>query len=145
MCLDNERNWRNKDYFQMASMAQTRAGSKALSNVLRFVVALDKTISGTPAEEMTSMNSPRRNTPKRAKQSKDETIETSATVKEELTLDEAASNCKPLRALIKNLKFNGEEVTVASIKSRLASDLAEDKISLETHDEIMKVLDKVVE
>lgn len=50
-CLDNEKNWKNKDYFQMASMAQTRAGSKALSNVLRWVVALSG-LAGTPAEEM---------------------------------------------------------------------------------------------
>lgn len=52
-CLDNEQNWLNRDYFQMASMAQTRAGSKALSNALRGVVALHKSLSGTPAEEMT--------------------------------------------------------------------------------------------
>lgn len=51
-CLTDEKNWRNKPFFQLASMAQTRAGSKALSNVLRWVVALEG-ISGTPAEEMT--------------------------------------------------------------------------------------------
>lgn len=51
-CLDNEQNWLNRDYFQMASMAQTRAGSKALSNALRGVVALDKSLSGTPSEEI---------------------------------------------------------------------------------------------
>ena len=36
----------------MASMAQTRAGSKALSNALRGIVSLHKSLSGTPAEEM---------------------------------------------------------------------------------------------
>ncbi|WP_305514414.1 hypothetical protein [Methanobrevibacter sp. V14] len=51
-CLDNEQNWLNRDYFQMASMAQTRAGSKTLSNALRGIVALHKSLSGTPAEEM---------------------------------------------------------------------------------------------
>jgi hypothetical protein len=50
-CLADEKNWKNKPFFQLASMAQTRAGSKALSNVLRWVVALEG-ISGTPAEEM---------------------------------------------------------------------------------------------
>lgn len=55
-CLDNEQNWLNRDYFQMASMAQTRAGSKALSNALRGIVALHKSLSGTPAEEMENMN-----------------------------------------------------------------------------------------
>jgi hypothetical protein len=54
-CLNNEKNWKNKDYFQMASMAQTRAGSKALSNVLRWVVALSG-LAGTPAEEMVGIN-----------------------------------------------------------------------------------------
>jgi len=54
-CLNNERNWRNKDYFQLASMAQTRAGSKALSNELRWVTALSG-IAGTPAEEMDGIN-----------------------------------------------------------------------------------------
>lgn len=55
-CLDNEKNWLNRDYFQMSSMAQTRAGSKALSNALRGVVALDKSLSGTPSEEMENIN-----------------------------------------------------------------------------------------
>ena len=55
-CLDNEQNWLNRDYFQMSSMAQTRAGSKALSNALRGVVALDKSLSGTPGEEMENIN-----------------------------------------------------------------------------------------
>jgi hypothetical protein len=50
-CLGNERNWRGKPFFQLASMAQTRAGSKALSNALRWVVAVEG-ISGTPAEEI---------------------------------------------------------------------------------------------
>ena len=55
-CLDNEENWLNRDYYQMASMAQTRAGSKALSNQLKGVVALYKSLSGTPAEEMNNIN-----------------------------------------------------------------------------------------
>ena len=55
-CLDNEENWLNKDYYQMASMAQTRAGSKALANKLRGVVALDKSLSATPADEMRGFN-----------------------------------------------------------------------------------------
>jgi hypothetical protein len=50
-CMSNEKNWINKPFFQLASMAQTRAGSKALANILRGFVAL-KGISGTPAEEM---------------------------------------------------------------------------------------------
>lgn len=54
-CMSNETNWKNKPFFQLASMAQTRAGSKALANILRGFVAL-KGISGTPAEEMMRNN-----------------------------------------------------------------------------------------
>lgn len=60
-CLSDERNWKGKPMFQLASMAQTRSGSKALANVLRWVVALEG-ISGTPAEEMTRNNRPARTT-----------------------------------------------------------------------------------
>lgn len=69
-CLNNEDNWSTRpkyEYqngqrvqagevrvpsFQLASMAQTRAISKVLSNVLRFVAVLAG-FSDTPAEEMT--------------------------------------------------------------------------------------------
>ena len=70
MCLNNEDNWSTRpkyEYknneriqtgevrvpsFQLASMAQTRAIGKVLSNVLRFVVVLAG-FSDTPAEDMT--------------------------------------------------------------------------------------------
>lgn len=70
MCLNNEDNWSFRpkyEYqngnrvqsgqtrvpsFQLASMAQTRAIGKVLSNVLRFVVVLAG-FNATPAEEMT--------------------------------------------------------------------------------------------
>lgn len=51
MCLDTEQNWRNKPTFQLRSMAQTRAGSKALSGRLRWIPVLAG-YSGTPSEEM---------------------------------------------------------------------------------------------
>lgn len=63
-CMSNEPNWRNKPFFQLASMAQTRAGSKALANILRGFVAL-KGISGTPAEEMMMNGQGRNNQSKR--------------------------------------------------------------------------------
>ena len=66
-CLNNERNWRNKDYFQMASMAQTRAGSKALSNQLRGFVSLDKNLNGTPSEEMVGIKNEKNVTRRRKK------------------------------------------------------------------------------
>lgn len=51
-CMDDEGNWKNKPKFQLASMAQTRAGSKALRQILGFVIALAG-YNPTPKEEMT--------------------------------------------------------------------------------------------
>lgn len=50
-CMSDEYNWKNKPKFQLASMAQTRAGSKALRQILGFVIALAG-YNPTPAEEM---------------------------------------------------------------------------------------------
>lgn len=63
-CMSDEKNWNlephtnsygktvpGKPLFQLASMAQTRAGSKALRQILGFVVALAG-YNPTPAEEM---------------------------------------------------------------------------------------------
>jgi hypothetical protein len=50
-CLRSESTWKNRDDYAIRSMAQTRATSKALGSVLRFVVTLAG-YSGTPAEEM---------------------------------------------------------------------------------------------
>ena len=51
MCLNDEKNWSNKPLFQLRSMAQTRACSKALRNVLAWVVVLAG-FKPTPAEEI---------------------------------------------------------------------------------------------
>jgi hypothetical protein len=51
-CMRDEGNWTKKPTFQLASMAQTRAGAKALRQILSFVVALAG-YNPTPAEEMT--------------------------------------------------------------------------------------------
>lgn len=51
LCMSDEINWKSKPKFQLASMAQTRAGSKALRQILGFVVALAG-YNPTPAEEM---------------------------------------------------------------------------------------------
>jgi len=50
-CLRDEENWGEKPWFQLASMAQTRAASKALRNRLAWVVVLAG-YKPTPAEEM---------------------------------------------------------------------------------------------
>lgn len=52
-CMRDEKNWHTKPSFQLASMAQTRAGSKAMANRLRWVAVLAE-YQGTPYEEMTS-------------------------------------------------------------------------------------------
>ena len=51
MCLNDEPNWKSKPLFQLRSMAQTRACSKCLRNVLAWVVVLAG-YRPTPAEEM---------------------------------------------------------------------------------------------
>lgn len=51
MCLRDEPNWRDKPEFQLRSMAQTRAASKALRMKLGFVAALAG-FEPTPAEEL---------------------------------------------------------------------------------------------
>lgn len=50
-CMSDERNWSGKPLFQLASMAQTRAGAKALSNKFRYV-AIVAGYEPTPSEEM---------------------------------------------------------------------------------------------
>ena len=54
-CMRDEGNWKSKPTFQLASMAQTRAGSKALRQMFGFVVALAG-YNPTPAEEMEGVN-----------------------------------------------------------------------------------------
>lgn len=54
-CMRDEGNWKSKPTFQLASMAQTRAGSKSLRQMFGFVVALAG-FSPTPAEEMTGQD-----------------------------------------------------------------------------------------
>jgi hypothetical protein len=50
-CMEDEENWQDKPWFQLASMAQTRAGAKALRFVLSKIVVLAG-YKPTPAEEM---------------------------------------------------------------------------------------------
>lgn len=56
-CMRDEYNWKSKPWFQLASMAQTRAGSKALRNRFSWVVVLAG-YKGTPAEEMEEVFKP---------------------------------------------------------------------------------------
>jgi len=51
-CMRDEPNWKSKPLFQLASMAQTRAGSKGLSNKYRHI-AIIAGYEPTPSEEMT--------------------------------------------------------------------------------------------
>jgi len=54
-CMRDEPNWAKKPLFQLMSMAQTRAGSKACRNKWAFVPALAG-FATTPAEEMDGIN-----------------------------------------------------------------------------------------
>ena len=51
MCMSDEENWKNKPIFQLRSMAQTRALSKAYRSCLSFIVSLAG-YAVTPAEEV---------------------------------------------------------------------------------------------
>ena len=51
-CMEDEEHWQSRPWHQLASMAQTRAGAKALRNRLAWVVVLAG-YRPTPAEEMT--------------------------------------------------------------------------------------------
>lgn len=55
-CMRDEVNWKSKPLFQLASMAQTRAGCKALSNKYRYV-AIVAGYDPTPGEEVQDMKS----------------------------------------------------------------------------------------
>jgi hypothetical protein len=61
-CLRDEKNWRDKPFFQLASMAQTRAGSKASRNKWSFVPALAG-FACTPAEEMDEVHDEKHTSP----------------------------------------------------------------------------------
>jgi len=52
-CLNDEHNWKKKELYALASMAETRAASKVLRLVFAWVVVLAG-YSPTPAEEMSS-------------------------------------------------------------------------------------------
>ena len=59
-CTNDEENWGNKPISQMAGMAQTRAVSRALRQLLSWVVVLAG-YSATPAEEMIASKANRPN------------------------------------------------------------------------------------
>ena len=56
-CTTSEKNWGNKEMFQVKSMAQTRAAAKALRNVFGWVAVLAG-VKATPAEEMPQGDEP---------------------------------------------------------------------------------------
>jgi hypothetical protein len=82
MCLDDEDKWQESPFFQLRSMAQTRACAKALRNVLAWVVVLAG-YNATPAEEMdgvaAEIESPRAKS-KSSKKPKAAAAESSSTI-----------------------------------------------------------------
>ena len=159
LCMENERNWKNKDYFQMASMAQTRAGSKALSNILRFVVALDKSLSGTPAEEMEGVSGSNKSSGKKTKKRKkvvketsEPAIETQAEVSDETpvveaelvtdepkekpkkkTLKELKTEYAGINTAIDNLQNNKKKVSRENVVNELLALYEDEKITLDEY------------
>jgi len=65
MCLDDERNWKEKSSNALRSMAQTRACGKGYRTVLGWVVILAG-FSATPAEEMDDVDDAEKPAPSRA-------------------------------------------------------------------------------
>jgi hypothetical protein len=63
-CKRTETRWAGADDYAIESMAQTRATSKALGSVLRWIVTLSG-YSGTPAEEMPAEQTPPEPPPKK--------------------------------------------------------------------------------
>ena len=51
LCMSDEKNWSGKPLFSLMSMAQTRAGAKALRQIFSYVVVLAG-YEATPKEEM---------------------------------------------------------------------------------------------
>lgn len=158
-CLENERNWKGKDYFQIASMAQTRAGSKALANVLRFVVEVDKALSGTPAEEMENSTGTSKKVPhqkKRAAKAKkhekeasdDGIIEAKAKIKTEHVGEPAKKSLKELAeenpAINKAVKVLQEDptatITVGSVSDKLLDLCDLGKISVAEYREAKELI-----
>jgi hypothetical protein len=61
-CMRDEKNWTNKPFFQLASMAQTRSGSKAFRNKFGFVAVIGG-FEATPGEEMDGVHNEEQNSP----------------------------------------------------------------------------------
>lgn len=157
-CLENEKSWKGKDYFQIASMAQTRAGSKALANVLRFVVEVDEAISGTPAEEMDENTPSKKAFPKQKKrvtkkqkkeEAHDNVIEAKAKIKKEKVGDEPAKkSLKELAdensAINKAVKVLQEDptatITVGSVSDKLLDLCDLGKISVAEYREAKELI-----
>lgn len=72
-CRTDEANWRNKPFFQLRSMAQTRASAKALRNVLAWVVVMAG-YEATPAEEMDSTRTAATDAPQAETGNNDKTV-----------------------------------------------------------------------
>lgn len=109
-CMRDEANWKEKPWFQLASMAQTRAGAKALRNVLAWVVVLAG-YRPTPAEEVIGMQDtePARTPPTRTEPHEaDENIPRVSEAHAEDPASEAQK--KAIHVLAGKLKLNLEDI-----------------------------------
>lgn len=167
-CLNDEKNWNNKDYFQMASMAQTRAGSKALGNQLRGIVALDKTLGTTPAEEMNKPSGrptphkpktngktsnlghkPKKAAPKKPSKPKvdDEAIEVEATEVHDMSdgssmsLKDIIDSDKNIRLAVDELQAQGTTVNRDNIKAKLLDLVEMGQVTSENYKKAKELLE----
>lgn len=114
-CLRDEPNWKSKPTFQLASMAQTRAASKALSNKFRFV-AIVAGYEGTPSEEMTAdtATSQRQvSLPKRKEQPIQEAEQTVADKVKAATKPPESKFFASLHKIAREKNLNGEQMKAA--------------------------------
>lgn len=129
-CLNNERNWKNKEDFQLASMAQTRAGSKAFSNALRWIVELDSTLAGTPADEMRGFRINNNNVSKKRKKAVEvdslEITNKLSSVKNELKEEKKIQNQGNIKAKI--IQEHSKGIINTSMKNALFERLSNDEL-----------------
>lgn len=143
-CLRDEPNWKSKPTFQLASMAQTRAASKALSNKFRFV-AIVAGYEGTPSEEMTGTESQKQIVmpKKKAEPIQEATI---TTAKPPMTQEEFKTAIRPpeskffatLHKVAREKKLETNQVK-AAIKLLYGKDSSKDLTDAECADLIKKI------
>lgn len=110
LCLRDEPNWRNKPFFQLISMAQTRAVSKAFRIKLGWVASMAG-YSGTPAEEMDGVHQePTHTKPLPKGRSPRSEAPTQSGAEKQESWDSRDADLEEIRGLLKETGTNEEKV-----------------------------------